>query len=202
MRRLIMNRNLIPIRTVEEYNVVDENIEKLCRVVRADGEYLTDALPISWCHFITSAVNARYINGLRKPETLEPDMLTMRILGEPMAKYANIVVDRKSDGTLRATDSPAYVKSIKEAIAQDESIFVHRWCQLPIIEPVSVACIFRVTGKMNQSLPAMQQWCLDLLVAGGIITKANCGHIVNMDGSRAEKAKIAETLIIVRRAQP
>jgi hypothetical protein len=107
----------------------------------------------------------------------------IRIEGLPLMKSESKIVGTKN-GIMQILDSPEYVESIVKAGLLGEELFIGRWTQLPIDEPIQITCEYHVTGRLHYNLAQCNAWILDLLHGLSIIKSKGRFVVINMDGSR------------------
>lgn len=195
-----LEKHLLPVRVRVEYNPNPDSgmLERVCYVECANGEILTGSIPFDWAQYIARELNkGRYLDIIRARRT-DP-IAILRLEGLPLQKTDAKIAILK-DKIVELADNPAYIKSIQLAAAMGEDLFIERWAQLPISDPVTVTCEYYINGHATYSLPLCNAWVLDLLKELRIIKSAGHRGVKSMDGSRFIKATDRpHSIITIRR---
>jgi len=199
-----ISQHMLPVRVRVEYAVNPETQEpeRVCFVECANNELLTGNVPFSWANYICASLNRKYVAKQGQARRLTDPIAILRIDGNPIQKNESKIVAEDKHGNFRIMDSLEYVESINRAALLGEEIFMERWCQLPISEPIIVSCIFSITGREQYNMAQCQSWILDLLWKLGIIRVATHTVVKSMNGSKFRKVKENPcTLVVIRKME-
>jgi hypothetical protein len=156
-------------------------------------------LPYSWAEFIATAINRRYIARASSGYQVSDPIAVLRIEGLPFQKNESQIVARGKDDNFHIQDNPAYEESIKQAALLGENIFLERWSQLPIDEPVTVSCIYFIKGKAQYVLPQCNAYVLDLLDKLNVIKGKSQLYVKSMDGSQFRGTRENPYILVIIR---
>lgn len=204
MKKDSINELLLPVRVRIEYtwNRETKHNERVCYLECANGEMLTGNLPFAWTGFIASSLNRKYVASISSGQRVSNPIAIIKIEGLPMQRMDSQIVGEGKDGNPRILDNPEYTESIKKAGLLGEELFLERWTQLPISDPISVECIFSINGKQQYVISECLSWVLDLLHQLGIIKSKSHRVVKSVNGSRFRSVKEGTcTLVILRRVE-
>lgn len=199
-----INESLLPVRTRVEYELNPEKgwKERVCYLECANGEILTGNLPFAWMQYIASAINHKYIGSAVKEYNVSNPIALIRIDGLPIQRSDSQIIGKDSKGKLSIAENPLYTESIKKAEQLGEELFLERWCQLPIRDPIMVSCIYNINGRTRYNIAKCNAWVIDLLDRLNIIYSKSHHVVKSMNGSRFRTIKEPPfVLVIIRKVE-
>jgi hypothetical protein len=197
-----IRKYLIPVTVRTEYLGTDTKggYERISYLECANGEILTVSLPFDWAQYLAMIINRRHMKKLEKNyvENTTP-LAVINIPGFPLQKTGSKIVAEDKKGMPVIMDSPVYLKSIENAMLLGEDLFIQRWTQLPINEPITITCVYEAHESEKYNLPLCNAWVLDLLTRLNIIKSDKANIVKNMDGSRFRNTRKEPSVYILIR---
>ena len=192
---------LLPVRARVQYqwNRETKKNERVCFVECGNGEILTGNVPFDWMHFICSCLNKKYINDSTKPYRVSNPIAVLRIEGLPLQKSESQIISTNKKGDMCIVESPDYTESINRAALLGEELFLERFTQLPISDPIVVSCIYNINGRGQYDLAQCNAWVLDMLNRLGIIHSKTNRTVKSTDGSRFRLIKESPFVMVIIR---
>ena len=186
---------LLPVRVRVDYIKGERIVYLEC----ANGEVLTVNLPFAWAQFMAFNINRQYFSRTNGSDKASNPVAVLRINGLPMQRSETQIVVPGNNGNLIIQENPAYTESIREAGLLGEELFLERYIQLPIKEPINICCIYNITGRERYNIARANAWVLDLLDRLNIIQGFSHRIVKSMNGSKVRVIKEEPFILIIIR---
>lgn len=200
-----LSNYLLPVRVRIEYNPNPNSglLERVCYLETRRGELLTNSVPFHWAQYMATKINGDYYRRTAPKQIVSDPIAVLRIDGLPFQKFdESKMVVRDKKGTLKLDDAPAYKESIAKAGLLGEDLFLNRWTQLPIVDPVNISCTYAVNSDKEFNIPLCNAWVLDLLYELGIIKSRGHKIVTAMDACSVRRVSSnPHTLVAIRRVE-
>lgn len=99
------------------------------------------------------------------------------------------ITKKNSQQIIYAKGRPMIIPSKAYRRYEKDALWLISYHDDPIDYPVNVKMVFYMRTRRRVDLVNLQEACLDILVAAGVLADDNCRIVASMDGSRVDYDK-------------